>query len=298
MADDLKNKLSQVKDQHAAELVDAQGAEFEEQARNEMIFLLGRVKQIGHDARAIYTALSSQEIRATEHFQERRGYLVLGYKTFVDFLDKSEYSPMSKRQYYERRELMNAHGDEIYDLLTSCGISVRSAKLLGAGELAIKGDRLVIGDTEVDVANTGVIKDVLNELFDDRRSLQDKAAKDAKKIADQQAVIDRGSQDLEHLQRRVDELTEGDPLDLATANAIHALMVLQESAGQAPDATKAERGGNVCREIYRQLTLVARSFGYTASFEDSTQPGASGIVDSDVSRVLADDDDFGDDDEV
>lgn len=295
--DDLKNKINLVKDEHAAGIVDQKGRDLKERKLAEAMFFLGRVKQIGHDARSIATSLTAQEVRALEHFQEAGMYKTLGYATFVDFLDNSEYSPMSKRQYYERRELMNAHGDEIYDLLTSVGISVRSQKLLGSGELAIKGDRLVIGDTEVDVANTGVIKDVLNELFDDRRALQEKAVKDAKKIADQADQIDHGSQDLESLQRRVDELTGGDPLDIAFSNALHSMLVLQESAGQADDATKAARGGTVCREIFRQLQLVSRSFGYTASFEDAAAASAAPISD-DVSRILNEDDDFGDDEEV
>lgn len=296
--DDLKNKLSQVKDEHAAEIVDQKGREIEEKRVAETMFFLGRVKQIGHDARAVATALSAQEIRALEHFQEERMYIPLGYTTFVDFLDKSEYSPMSKRQYYERRELMNAHGDEIYDLLTSVGISVRASKMLGKGDLVIKGDKLVAGDTEIEIANSSVIKEVLEEMIDEKRQLQEQVAKAENKAAKLTDQVDRGSQDLEQLQRALDEATSGDPFDRDYANAIHALLVLQEATGQLDDAAKAERGGSVSRELFRQVQLVSRAFGFTGALEDVTQTTAATPIDDTVSRVLADDDDFGDQDEV
>jgi hypothetical protein len=296
----LNDKISQVKDEHAAEIVDQRQAARDEKAKLEALFFLGRVRQIDHDARSIATALSAQAIRAIEHFSDQRTYKVLGYQTLVDFLDKSEFSPMSKHQYYERLKLINEHGDEIYDLLTSVGISVRAQKLLGSGELAIQGDKLMIGDTEVDVANTGVIKDVLNELFDEKRELTKKLEKAKSTIDDQRSTIEKGTEEFQELQRALDESESGDPFDRALAHTIHAHLLLAEQVGHLSDKQKTARGNETLRTLYDQFKSLRLSFGSNFDLEDdqpsTAQPAKSEISDL-TARVLAEDSDFGDEEE-
>lgn len=297
----LKDKLSRVKDEHAAELVDQRGAESDETARHDALFFLGRVKQNEHLAVAISTNLTAQTIRALEHFQSEGLYKNLGYQTFVDFLDKSEYSPMSKRQYYDRLALIREHGDEIYDLLTSVGISVRASKMLGKGDLAIKGDQLVIGDKPVELANAGVIKEVLEELFDERRELQATAAKKDKKIEEQAAQIRHGQAELEEKERALDAIRSGNPYDNSLTEAFYSLGLLAEKIGDLPDAEKAEKSGHAMRMLWQLLIEVRKAFGSNFRFEDVTSETSSTSKTSEPSlaeKVLAEDDDFGDDEEV
>ena len=277
--DDLKNKLDQVKHEHAVEAVERDGREIEEKRIAETMFFLGRVKQIGHDARSVATALSAQEIRALEHFQEQKMFIPLGYSTFVDFLDKSEYSPMSKRQYYERRELMNAHGDEIYDLLTSVGISVRAQKMLGNGELSIEGDKLVAGDVQIDIANSGLIKQVLGEMFDDKRELEKKLATEQKKNADNQQVIDRGIRENEELTRNIDAMRSKNPHDMAVAVLISDALELTEAIGQLPDQRKAPLGQDTLPLLNTVMQRIRAAYGTNFTFTEAAIVGDDLLAD-------------------
>lgn len=297
MTNQLKDKIDQVKDEHAAELVDQRTTAQNGRAMAQAIFMLGRIKQNDHIAVAISTNLTAQTIRALEHFQEEGMYKPLGYTTFVDFLEKSEYSPMSKRQYYERRELMNAHGDEVYDLLTSVGISVRTQRLLGKGELSIKDDKLLIGDQEVDIANSGVIKDVLREFVDEIRDREASEAKKDAKIEKLELQVDRGEQDLEQLQRSLDALRDSDPYDKAFGRAVLAILELTRNIGQLTDKRKAEVSGSGMRAIWDVVLQVRKSYGIDFTFEDNGSPASiSHETESLIRQVLAEDDDFGDED--
>lgn len=299
MADDLKDKLSQVKDAHAAEIVDRQGDEFAEQARIEAAFILGRIKQNDHIRQGIGANLEAQTILALDRFQEEKKYKALGFDKFDEFLDKSPLSPMTKTQYYTRRGLINMHGAEVYDLLTAVGISVRAQKMLGKGELSIKGDRLVIGDEEIEVANSGLIKEVLEELVDEKREMAEELGKAQRKIAKQKEQIDQGVGEYEMLQRHIDELQTGDPHDIALSRVISKFLELHEAIGQMPDADKAAKGGNALRTLFTQLEAARRSYGLNISYTDD-QPIAkpSDGAPSLTARILAEDDDFADEDEV
>src|SRR5438105_12519130 len=175
----LNDKISKLKDEHAEEHLTTVREKHREDSLKRALFILGRIKQNEHLATAIATNLSAQTIRALETFQKDKMFLDAGYSTFDEFLNDQEFSPLSKRQYYDRLSLIRQHGDEIYDLLTSIGISVRSQRLLGTGDLTIKNDTLYVGDKEVEIGDTGIIKDVLNELFDEKRSLINESEKKA-----------------------------------------------------------------------------------------------------------------------
>lgn len=296
MAKDLNREIDKLKDEHAAEVVTDLVAAYDEKALIESVFYLGRIKQNEHIAIAVSTNLTAQSIRALEHFQQNKMFEPLGYKTFVDFLEKSEHSPMSKRQYYDRLALMNTHGDEIYDLLTSVGISVRSQKMLGRGELAIKGDRLVVGDKEVSIDNAGIVKDVLNELFDDRRELETQNRKLGEKIEKLDATIKQGQDDFDELQRNLDELKSGDPHDVALGLAHHSILDLTYHIGHLSDKKKAEKGGVAMRALWDAIKQVRKSYGLNFNFDDGDAAGTAGISPL-AAKVLDEDDDFGDDDE-
>lgn len=289
---ELKEEISEVKDRHAAAIVESNQSEHEERTMMETLFLLGRIKQVGHDARAVYTALSSQEIRALENFQQQGGHKILGYQTIVDFLDKSEYSPMSKHQYYERLKLINEHGDEIYDLLTSVGISVRAQKLLGKGDLAIKGDRLMVGDQEVDVKSSAVVKQVLEELFDERRDHQTEIAKEKAKNEKLTEQIERGRDENEQLQRSIDAMRSGSPYDRSVARTITDMLELTEAIGQLSDKKKASAGEDTMPLIWTAFRRVRAAYGTNFKLEDVTNTTHESDLDQLAAEVLVDDEDL------
>ena len=240
----LNEQISQLKDDHAQAVVDERGAAYAEKARLRAGFILGRIKQTDTIADAIASNLYSQTILALERFQEDKLYKALGYDRFDDFLEQDEMSPMSKSRFYERRKLIAGNGPEVFDLLTAVGISVRSQKML-AGEVAIRGDKLVIGEEEVAITeNAGLIKDVIEKVVDEKRDLQKTIDSQAKKLETQKQQIAAGESDLEQLQRNLDALRAKNPHDRALAEAVITLLELSEVIGTLPDAKKAPLGSD------------------------------------------------------
>src|SRR5436190_5540199 len=101
----LSEKISQVKDEHAEEQFQKLQQKLTDSAALNAMYVLGRIKQTGHLAGAIFSNLAAQEIRALEYFQKEKLHEALGFDTFNDFLDESEYAPVTKRQYYDRLAL-------------------------------------------------------------------------------------------------------------------------------------------------------------------------------------------------
>ncbi len=262
MADSLSDKISKLKDEDAAQKHGELVSYHDEKAQQEAAFLLGRITQNDHIAQAVYSNLAAQSIRALERFFDEKRHEAFGYQTLVDFLEKSPMSPMSKRQYYDRLALVREHGDEIFDLLTSVGISVRSQKMLGTGELSIKGDTLYVGDKEVKIADTGVIKDVLNELFDEKRESQAREAKLKNDNEKLKAQVATGTDEFDQLQRAVDAINEQTPYERAFLAVVKATLTLKTAIEQdLDDDERAERGPADLKTIAGQYFQLSDAYG-------------------------------------
>lgn len=290
---DLQNKIERVRDEHAAESVTALVEKHNEREKIAAAFMLGRIRQNDTVSRAVASNLDAQTIRALEHFQQERMYEALGYETFVDFLNQSEYSPMSKSQYYERLALMREHGDEVYDLLTSVGIPVRAQKLLGKGEVAIRGDALVIGDQEISLESSGLVKQIITEFVDEARERDRKIETQARKIEDLERTLDVGRDELAQLERALDETRRADPHSQALTAAFRSLGELAETVGQMDDAAKAARGPNACQTLWDALQMVRRAYGIDHAFAAS-EPSPDDTFDQLAARVFAETGDLGD----
>ena len=292
----LHNKLDQVKDEHADEVLSSLQSSTDQRSRDEAVFILGRIKQNDHLSQAIATNLDAQTIRALERFQQEKRFEALGYETFKQFLDESPMSPMTNRVYYDRLQLVRGHGDEIYDLLTASGISVRSFKLLSPGELAIKGDRLVVGDQEIDVTS-GVIKDVLNDLFDEKRQLQSDLAKEKAKVEKQAATIKAGQDELNQLERNLDAMRGSDPYEHSLTRCISSLLTLTEQVGKLPDKRKAEAGDTALPLLWSAIRQVRKSYGTPFDFNESA-PVNETDLDALAAEAFAGEDDEEDENDV
>ncbi len=276
MKDSLSKKIDEVKDTHAAETHAEIMSNHDARAKIEAGFILGRIKQNDHLSQAISANLDAQTVRALETFQKEKMFKALGFDTFDKFLDESEFSPMSKRQYYDRLALIRGHGDEIYDLLTSVGISVRAQKMLGHGDLAIKGDALVIGDQQIEMSNVGLIKDVLNEMFDEKRTLmadREKLKKQNDALKDQ---IARGTDENAELMRALDAMREGNPHDRSLARVVESLLEHTEVVGQMDDKAKAKKGANALETLWSVLLQVKKSYAIGFHFVEAAANGSSG----------------------
>jgi hypothetical protein len=221
--DTLATKLEKLKDEHAQETLETLHDDHAQATQQQAIFVLGRIKQNDHIGNAIAENLSAQTILALQRFQQEKLHEHLGYDTFDQFLNESKYSPMTKHQYYERLALVNKHGTDVADLLTSVGISMRTQKLLEKGDVEIKDDRVYIAGRELAVANSGEVKDLIVEFCDENRRLRsdkEKALRDNEKLKRENQ---QGRVELEKKQREIDAILQDDPLAAAVGIAFSIL---------------------------------------------------------------------------
>lgn len=176
------------------------------QAKNDTVSLLkiGAVGAIGR----LSQNLSAQTIRALQTVRDEKHFEALGFTRFDDFLDESEYSPMSYRQFNDREKLLLAEGDQVFDLLTQLKLSQKQRKMLGAGHIQIdetKGTVLIVTGEDLEEE----VEEI--ELTDRTRLLQTLSA-----LADQNSLlnvktnrqreqIEKGVQETERLRKQVDE---------------------------------------------------------------------------------------------
>lgn len=260
----LSDKLEQLKNEHAQEAFEKHQAVSDENRRSETLFLLGRIRQTGHIARAVATGLSAQEIRALVQFQEDRRYLDLGYANFVEFLENSEYSPMSKTRFYERLRVLESEGDEIYDLLTEMGISISTRKLLTKGDrrLELDGDDLIVGTERVSVVdNPPIIRQLIKDLAAEIRDAETEKARVTEKLERAESQNARGREEYQALQRRYDLAVETSEFDRCWTHVQSSLHRLGELAADLPADEQSSRGIAIMKQIAHLTFAVQDGFG-------------------------------------
>lgn len=89
---------------------------------------------------------SAEAIRAYGRVEDENLYLEMGYPRFVDFLNSDDCF-IGKASYYERRDLLNKEGEQLYDLLNGLQVSLRKRKQIGAGNVEIDGETLLFKET-------------------------------------------------------------------------------------------------------------------------------------------------------
>lgn len=239
-------------------------ADHQRLGRDRALLIVGGFKT----ALRISNALNSEVMRAMELFQEERLYLSFGYERFVDFLDNSEHSPMSKAQYYERRGVLEKEGDQVFDLLSDLGVSIRKRKLLGKGNVEIEGETVIIRDGEEQTAI---------ELNDRARLLETLSAL-ADANADKSAKIDRQKEKIEKHDEKVRELYAeidvekarqksefaSDPHMMARVELNLALGKLTQIAETLSDIEKAQFRDGVLEELAEHRNALAHAYLTTA----------------------------------
>ena len=166
MTDKLQKRIREVEEDHAGEVVEQHLEQHRQQSRDRALLIAGGFKA----ALKISAAISSEVMRSMEVFQEERLYMSFGYERFATFLDESEFSPMSKSQYYERKSILEKEGDRMFDVFGELGLSIRKRKLLGKGNVEIDGDSVIILDgderTEIELKDRSRLIETLTALAD------------------------------------------------------------------------------------------------------------------------------------
>ncbi len=148
----------------------------------------------------IASALSAQVMSNLIAFEKERLHEQMGYKRFAEFLDRSPYSPMTKHQFYKRREVFEREGEQVFDLMNEIGLPLARRKLLGRGSVRLEGETVIVqnGEDEISI-----------ELKDRARILETLSAL-ADANAEKARRLEQGLEDYERLKRKVDDGTAGE----------------------------------------------------------------------------------------
>lgn len=203
----LQQKIRAVEDEHAEETLNNHLKAHDEDKFARALMVLGGVKTADRIAQSI----SSQVMNAMITFQTQDLHESLGFNRFADFLDKSEFSPMSKNEFYKRKELFESEGEKVFDLLTELGISLSKRKLLGKGNISLDGETVVILDND-----TG--EEISIELKDKSRILETITAL-ADANADKSKRLTKGKDDNDRLKRKLTDLEEALDKERSTPRA-------------------------------------------------------------------------------
>ncbi|MBK8810677.1 MAG: hypothetical protein IPN69_08085 [Acidobacteria bacterium] len=153
--------------------------------RDQNLLKLGAVGAVGRLAQH----LNAQTIRALQHVRDEKMFDSLGFTRFDDFLNDSEISPMTYRQFNDREKLLLQEGDQLFDLMTSLKLSVKQRRLLGSGNVEVDDERGVVriarlGDDEcaddveeIEITDRDRLLQTLSAVADQAAKLNDKVNK-------------------------------------------------------------------------------------------------------------------------
>lgn len=134
--------------------------------RDSALLFLGGMRA----ADRIAAALSAQVMSNLIAFEREKMHEACGFTRFAEFLDRSPYSPMTKHQFYKRREVFEREGEQVFDLMNEIGLPLARRKLLGRGQVRVEGETIVVqdGDDEISIelADRARILETLSALAD------------------------------------------------------------------------------------------------------------------------------------
>jgi len=179
----------------------------------------------------ISASLSAQVMANLISFEKEKMHETLGFKRFAEFLDRSPYSPMTKHQFYKRREVFDREGEQVFDLMNEIGLPLARRKLLGRGVVRLEGETVIVQDGEEEISI---------ELADRARILETLSAL-ADANAEKSRKLDRGQEDYERLKRKMEERTPAQTRDEFERITLSATAMLSALAGLLSDASEERR---------------------------------------------------------
>lgn len=262
--DKLQKRIRTVQDEHATEVLAKHLTEHEQQQRDNALIKLGGFNVVNRIAQT----LSSELMRALITFREEKLYESLGYENFTDFLNTSEYAPMSKSQFYERKAVLEKEGDVTFDLLNNLAFPVIKRKQLGAGHIQLDGDTVIVVSGEFGEETTEEINITDRaRLLETLSALADANADKSKKLEKKQAQLEKSEAEIKRLDEDNDNIlahnkTDAlDPHAAALLNLVGAFNQLKITAEQLPEAEKSQFAPRVFQTIAAQMDTLSTGYG-------------------------------------
>lgn len=151
------------------------------EARDAAMLVLGGIRAMDR----LNKVIDGEVMRTMILFQDNKLFEPFGFTRMADFLEGSPLSPMTKNQFYDRKELFEKEGEHVFDLLNSAKIPLSVRKRLGAGNVQIDGDKVIVKDDAHEIAidlnnQTGLVEaltalaDKLNKGQNDYKKLKER----------------------------------------------------------------------------------------------------------------------------
>lgn len=289
----LKEKIEQIKDEHLDLVIEGQIEKHDVARQQAALMLLGGIRAVHR----VSDNLDSQVMAALIRFQQEDMHEVFGFKRFADFLDECEHSPMSKGEFYRRKELFETEGGQIYDAFNAARIPLATRKLLlsGTTPIEIDGDELIIGDQRVESSNPNAVKDLVVAIAQELRAEQTERSKSDKKVSDLKQQLQSGKEEYDELRRNLDAVTEQSPFERALTRTVASFLRLIDEAKTLPEADKKRRSSDDLKLLSGQWFRLRDAFGSSIAMADLDAGTEDHFLDRAIAEV-AKDDDWGDDD--
>lgn len=295
--DALQKKIREVEEEHAGEIVNSRLEQHEKEKYAKALLVLGGIRA----ADRIAQNLSSQVMSVLITFQDEKLHESLGYSRFADFLDQSEYSPMSKNDFYRRKDIYESEGAQLYDTFNEMKIPLATRRLLAEAkgtEIVIEGDKLIIGDQEIARTETETIKEVVKSLAAEIRDSKQSVEKKDAEIEKLKSQLDTGREEYEELRRAMDAMNEGDPHDRALSKLLSAFVQFNREVSNLPLVEKEKKYDAALNALWVQINITRRNYlRDDYRFDDPMDTRANAVkqnLDPKVRAIVEDDDDFGD----
>ena len=181
--------------------------------------------------------------------EDRKLYIPAGYKTFVEFLDRSGLK--SKSTYYRHRELLLKEGSDVFDLMEDLGIPAHVRHQIEAGDVRVVGNDVFIGDQEFDKGeNPTITKQVIVQLVKDKIAAEKESAR---------------LKNIEHkytaLRAEVDDDNDKPPYVTAYLNTVEAVLTFINEVDDLPGEMKAARAVGDLDHVSELLDQLYRAYG-------------------------------------
>lgn len=261
MSNKLQQKIRQVEDEHAEETFDQHIQIHASQERDNALMLLGGFKVVNR----IALSLSSELMRALITFQEGKLYESLGYENFVEFLNNSDYAPMTKSQFYERKSLLEKEGDVVFDFFNAFSLPVSKRKFLGKGNISLDGETVIVKsddgeETTIEISDRARLLETLTALADAN-------ADKSKKLDRQKQQIQKSDETIADLRDTIvkramqSDNTALDPHAAALLSLVAAFQSLKGIAEGLEEFEKSEFAPRVFETIAAQLESLSTGYG-------------------------------------
>lgn len=197
----LQKKIRAVEEDHAEEVLTEHLDKHAMSKRDRALFILGNIRATDRIAKA----LGSQAMIAAFAFQKENLHADLGYPAFAEFLDESEFSPMSKHEFYERKKIFENEGVNLFDALNELEVPLKTRKLLGKGNIQLDGETVVLIDPATSEEIRFELKDK-TRILETITALADSSADLRKKVESQKTKLDSADNLILNLSEEVERV--------------------------------------------------------------------------------------------